>query len=147
MLATAEMIKERGFNEEVVGISDVIPAGETKSPLTLYIEKAIRRSETRLRRWVGDERYDIVSAFPDEDIVKDAYVQAEVLLSIANILPAVYLQNFYGEEQIEIDGLRLRAKNLTTEEQTFQRQMLVNQAENYLFGEIPETVDEGFAVL
>lgn len=137
MIATADEIKSLGFDSDVLNISDEIPDGQTKSPLTLYIERTIRRAAARIARLVTETRYDEVAAFSESDVTREAYQQAEILLTIADLLPVIYAQVLLSEEMIKIEGvIKLRRESLSGTEQAFQIQQLVDQAESYLIDDI-----------
>ncbi len=147
MIATADDIKALGFNEDIFAISDEIPQGETVSPLTTFLERSIRRAERRIIRWVTRARYDEVAALAESDPVRADYAHAETLLAIADLLPAVYVQNVSEDERIEIEGFKLRLKKMSSEDQIFQRQQLVSHAENYLQDDISVAEYPGAAVV
>ncbi|MCB1201344.1 MAG: hypothetical protein KDK41_11925 [Leptospiraceae bacterium] len=150
MIATAQDIVSLGFDADLLNQSDEIPEGDDASPLTLYVQKAIRRAATRLARWVSQERYDEIEAREADDPLREAYLHAEALLAIAELLPVVYARNIASEEQVEIEGLRLRFRNLSKDEQAFQLSQLITQAEAHVITELVNgsvSTGEGFVVL
>lgn len=148
-MITTQDIKNLGFNSEMLNFSDEILSGQTESPLSVYLGRALLRALHRLQRWVTTEKYNEIKASVEGSTERENYRQALLLLSVVEVLPLYYIQKSAqngGAEAISVAGFSVKIKGLNVTEQDMQVRQMVDYAYS-LVAENINTEGYGFAVL
>jgi hypothetical protein len=139
MFVTVNDVKDSGFNAEVLSFGDELKIDE-------FLRRSIAAASSRLKRWIKDN-YALCEGFGQDDDRFRLCLQAELYLTVAEILPFISASQSNRENSVSFDGFTIRSNQTDAAECENICRLLADKACRLVADLMPQDDTGGMVVL